>query len=401
MSRFVFEAKRTAKLRVLGPLRYGLSVASAARRDGTPLIRALVVSDGVSHTSEEQLAPFYRSRAALESRFGLAFAHVPLDDVALLLEWGPTALLQGFDLVFLKAHFRTMYNPEPIAGALRSAAPRAKLVYLDGDDDTGVQWPGLVRHVDLYVKKQVLANRHLYTQGMVGKSHLTDYVARTYGVSFDGTDVAWTTPIRPDLLDRIVVGYNVALDDKIVALARASSPSRDRAARRYDVHCRATVPSDNWLRYLRGDIAPRLASMGRDIRCLAPTTRVDQAQYYAELRDSKCCVSPFGFGEICWRDFEAILCGALLLKPDMSHLETSPDLFRPGETYVPLRWDYADLEEKVRYFTAHEEERLAIVERARSVLAEALDEEWFLRWFAGLLDRLELGRRTEATQAAE
>ncbi|UJR87124.1 glycosyltransferase [Sandaracinus amylolyticus] len=399
MSRFVFEAKRTAKLRVLGLLRYGFSIASTARRDG-PSLRALIVSDGVSPTSEEQLAPFYRSRAALESRFGLAFAHVPLDDVAILLDWGSTSLFEGFDVIFLKAYFRTIYNPELIAGALRAAAPRAKLVYLDGDDDTGVQWPGILRHVDLYVKKHVLADRRLYTQSMIGKCNLTDYVARTYGVSFDGTDVAWTTPIRPHLLDRIVVGYNIALDAKIDALAR-NSPPIDHRRREWDVHCRATVPRDNWLGHLRRDIAPRLAAMSGDIRCLAPTTRVDQAQYYAELRTSKCCVSPFGFGEICWRDFEAILCGSLLLKPDMSHLETSPDLFRPGETYVPLQWDYSDLEEKVRYYVAHEAERRAIVERARAVLAGALDEEWFLRWFAGLIDRLRIGRSTEAVQAAE
>jgi len=27
---------------------------------------------------------------------------------------------------------------------------------------------------------------------------------------------------------------------------------------------------------------------------------------------SKICISPFGYGEICWRDFEAIIFGCLL-----------------------------------------------------------------------------------------
>ena len=31
-------------------------------------------------------------------------------------------------------------------------------------------------------------------------------------------------------------------------------------------------------------------------------------------------MSPFGFGEICYRDFEAMLNGACLIKPDVSHL---------------------------------------------------------------------------------
>ena len=37
------------------------------------------------------------------------------------------------------------------------------------------------------------------------------------------------------------------------------------------------------------------------------------------------------------------MTGAVLVKPDMSHLETLPDLYRPGETYLPVRWDFSDL----------------------------------------------------------
>ena len=53
-------------------------------------------------------------------------------------------------------------------------------------------------------------------------------------------------------------------------------------------------------------------------------------------------LSPFGYGEICFRDFEAVLSGALLLKPDCGHLETWPDIYGEG-TYVPLDWMASDL----------------------------------------------------------
>lgn len=80
------------------------------------------------------------------------------------------------------------------------------------------------------------------------------------------------------------------------------------------------------------------------------------------------CFSPFGYGEVCWRDYEAVMCGALLIKPDMSHVETYPDIFRPHETYVPIRWDFSDLEEKVNYFLDNEPERNAITQNAYSSL---------------------------------
>ena len=53
-------------------------------------------------------------------------------------------------------------------------------------------------------------------------------------------------------------------------------------------------------------------------------------------------LSPFGWGELCLRDYEAVLGGALLLKPDMSHLETWPDVFVPHDTYAPFDWDATD-----------------------------------------------------------
>jgi hypothetical protein len=47
------------------------------------------------------------------------------------------------------------------------------------------------------------------------------------------------------------------------------------------------------------------------------------------------------------RDFEACMAGAALVKPDMGHLETWPDLYISGKTYIPFRWDLSDVAEVV------------------------------------------------------
>ena len=95
------------------------------------------------------------------------------------------------------------------------------------------------------------------------------------------------------------------------------------------------------------------------------------------MRSAKICVSPFGYGEICYRDYEAALHGCLLFKPDMSHVRSEPDIFRPFDTYVPLKWDYSDLGEKVARYVADEAERGRIVGNARRILREALQPDWF------------------------
>jgi hypothetical protein len=87
-----------------------------------------------------------------------------------------------------------------------------------------------------------------------------------------------------------------------------------------------------------------------------------------EMRGARLCFSPFGYGEVCWRDYEAILCGALLVKQDMSHVETAPDVFLPNETFAPVAWDFSDLSEVVARWLRDEGARRKAVERAYAIL---------------------------------
>jgi len=69
-------------------------------------------------------------------------------------------------------------------------------------------------------------------------------------------------------------------------------------------------------------------------------------QYYDIMRKSRIVIAPFGYGEIAPRDLEAVMFGSVLIKPDMSHIETVPNVYS-DETYVSCAWDFSDLEEKI------------------------------------------------------
>jgi hypothetical protein len=127
--------------------------------------------------------------------------------------------------------------------------------------------------------------------------------------------------------------------------------------------------------------------MSGKFKVVAPIDRVSRAEYLDELLRSKIVVSPFGYGEICWRDFEAIICGAVLFKPDMSHVQTRPNVFIPYITYVPLKWDYSDLEEKSEYYLQNKEKLVDIATGARSLLLSSMRPIWFLESFRELLVR--------------
>lgn len=333
----------------------------------------LLISDGREYTSEQQFAPIWRYRSRLRCDLGVAVDWVQLDERL------PKSL-PHYDLIGLKLSFRRP-AAEAIAIARRLAGQGPPLIYFDGDDDSAILWPELLDICDLYVKKHVFADPSAYAGRFVGKSNLTDYAARTTGRSFAADVIPASGGIDPAQLGRLHLGWNIALDDKIAALSLYGGET----PRTIDICGRAYVPPDKWLHDLRFPAIEALEAMSGRWRVAIPRGRVSQADYDRELREAKICVSPFGYGEICWRDFEAIMAGCLLVKPHMAHIRTAPDLFVAGETYVPVAWDYADLETACAPYLADDDARLAIVRRAQARLIEELSEQWFIDRFAALL----------------
>ncbi len=357
----------------------------SARRliGGPPPYQALLISDGEAYTSEEQFAPILRWASYLSDQAGLVLQHRELKAGLSM----PASSLNEFDMIGLKLSFKT---PEREAVAivkdlkLRIADSPTKLVYFDGDDDLNVQWKEVISNVDLYVKKHTYIDSKEYLKRYIGKSNITDYVARTHGTSFDNDIIPSSEEVEASDVKKIHLGWNIALDDKIFNLSRRIKHST-QANRSIDISCRAYADPAVWIAPMRNAAVEKIESLSNRFRILAPKNRVNQDQYYEEMLSSKICVSPFGFGEICWRDFEAIICGCLLVKPSMDHAMTSPNLFIPGHTYIPVRWDYADLEDVCAKYLENDNKRIEIVERAREELNKALQPAWTLNAFKSLI----------------
>jgi len=74
--------------------------------------------------------------------------------------------------------------------------------------------------------------------------------------------------------------------------------------------------------------------------------RVPIEEYYRRTTDSKIILAPYGYGEMAPRDIEAAMFGSILIKPDMSYIDTAPNIFVPDETYITCKHDFSDLREK-------------------------------------------------------
>jgi hypothetical protein len=340
-------------------------------------LRVLFLSDQISRTNELQFSPFIWFRNALAQKAGFVFRGCRIDVKSL----PSRSDLRSYDLIALKLQYKTPAEDVAKIAEHVVANKRAvtKLAYFDGIDDLCVHWPTLLDYVDFYVKRHAFKDRSEYLKNYVGSTNLTDYVFRKHGAeALDGDSTA-SGAVKAEHLSKIILGLTFGMDEWALQLHRKTQKMKKTADRPHDVVCRADIPP-NWMANLRkpiGAVMERLRASGRKV--ITPEKRVSREEFYQEMSDAKIYISPFGYGEICGRDYECVILGSLLIKPDMSHVEVLPDIYRPLETYIPVAWDYSDLEDTVQFYLDHPEERLRITERAARVVSEAYQEEWFVQ----------------------
>lgn len=325
---------------------------------------------------QSQIFPFHHYAADLERLYGAEVREVDV--------W---AVLAGAPLVASKASVVLFQTPFDISDTdlfrlidrLKSENPGAKIVCLDWFSPTDLR--NAVRMnplIDFYVKKHVLKDRSQYGKPTLGDTNLTDAYSRRLGLS----EPEQCFEIPQGFMDKLIVGPSFATAPGLMPGLLGERPSS--VDRPYDLHARFAVNGTPWYQAMRAEAEGILAQIP-DLAVLKGEG-VPLPRFMVEMRRSKIAFSPFGYGEVCWRDYEAVMAGAVLLKPDMSHIETAPDIFVPWETYVPLAWDMSDFEDTVRRIVSDASLREKIARQASDVLRDWLTSDKFARTFVPLFE---------------
>ena len=288
------------------------------------------------------------------------------------------------------------------------------IVFFCGQPEAGNNRLDILPYVDRLFYKSIFADSRNYLKKLYGKNLFADYYHRVFGITDNpvyicddeipgeaarrpelswnigmGTYPRWHWPQRAGTilartgmpgLGRLIGGKSAGRLESSGFISAEAPKDFSGGKRSIAVHARidpVTCPSIAHQRILFRNIIASLPSPKKE---LFTTGMVPQRRYYPELMDSKIVLSPFGWGEVCFRDFEAILAGALLFKPDMSHLKTWPDVYIPCETYVPLKWDGSDLAAQTERYLNNETER-------RRIAANAYDQ--YRKELSGLSQRID------------
>ena len=86
-------------------------------------------------------------------------------------------------------------------------------------------------------------------------------------------------------------------------------------------------------------------------------------------------LAPYGYGEMAPRDIESAMFGAILIKPDMSYIDTNPYIFEDMVTYIACKHDFSDLQEKIDMVLGNYEKFSYIIDNMRRCLIEKMNPD--------------------------
>lgn len=316
-----------------------------------------------------QVFPFLFYADALKQRFDVQLRCYPNTRLVA----GDMPRKDGADVVLLQTWFDI--TPDALQGVLknlRKAHPSAQISFVDSFAHTDLRLaPVLEPEIAYYFKKSQFANDRDYFHPFRGDTNLTEFYGDLYGLEQDAVD--WKIPQA--ILPKLRLSPNFFTAPRFLE-EFATKPMPEWEGRSLDIQTRFGAKGSLWYQKMREDALAKTRAI-KGLK-LSPPDRVAYPHYMEEMRRSRICFSPHGYGELCWRDIEGILAGAVLVKPDMSHLNTLPDLYRADETYLSVKWDFSDLEEVVHRALADEDLCRSLTQAAYQTIADYVRDARFV-----------------------
>jgi hypothetical protein len=295
------------------------------------------------------------------------------------------------DILFVNSKVFTRYwkNKQQIFNFLNESNKRNQfIIWFDTSDSTWSTQFDVLPYVDLFLKNQIFKDKKQYLESFRTGRAFTDFFEHKYGTN--EMEVNYKTP-DIDQLSKIDVSWNTCFENynryrysKIKRIKNRISPLMYNFItprievdfincyneRKRDISCRFGT------NYSRSSITAHRIAIKELMEARGVSTEIiNLKSYFGELINSKIGIGPFGLGEITLRDFEIIICGAVLVKPDMNHMKTWPNIFKKNITYMSHKWDLSDLNDKINMLLDNTEFRFIMSQNAQDEYIKVFSEE--------------------------
>ena len=306
-----------------------------------------------------------------------------------------------YDILFFAFHHDAQFfslDEEDFLDIIKLAKAQSNyFVWLDTADSSGTCHFEVLPYVDRYLKKQLLVDMDAYKQPIWGGRIHCQYYHEKYGLDDMYVSGVVNQPLDPQYIDKIGVAWNVALGDLfqnggvqyLHPLSRKQPEfiecGKDKV---FDTHFRGSAWSEV-AGFQRRACATKLAEC-KNLKFPDPTQKVPKKEYNQELKNTRSVISPFGWGEICGRDFECFVYGAALIKPSMEHLRTFPQWYINGETYIAIDWDFTNFHEVMEMLRTRPDDIQRIAENGQAMMKHYWSKEGRKEFVNHIIEELKL-----------
>jgi len=231
-----------------------------------------------------------------------------------------------------------------------------------------------------YVKKHILKDRNLYNFEYPKLRYHFNEVAKSLkgsGLESYKRPVPYTVQFH-----KLFLGWNLGTGDKFKGFLN-DFPVLDKDL---DIHCsvKMNLRKQHYSKhrqtcfYTTNEVAEKNG--------YSYSGKVKGQVYKTMLRRAKVGLSPWGLGEVCFRNFEIMIRGAICIAPDSSHVETWPDIYQPYKTYVPCNINFDNLEEVLADLLSNYRKRKQIAVTAFQYMRHCWQAEVFVSRFCTMME---------------
>jgi hypothetical protein len=264
-----------------------------------------------------------------------------------------------------------------------------KLIFLDLSDSSSTIINEALEIVDIYLKNQIYKNKNLYLKPMYGRRIFTNYYHKKFKIKDKESENSVPVKNKKNLKkikiswNSYFSNYSIFGDLKIQLyklfpfkfFLNIPKVVKSKNKKQNDVSCRMG------LKYSKETVSFQRKKINEILKRSYNFKKVSKKIYFQELKKSKILISPFGYGEINLKDFEAFFYNCLLFKANMDHLETWPNFYLRDKTYVDFNWDLDDFKNKLNHIIKNFERYSEIANYTNNLYNSYLHDEKYLEEF--------------------
>ena len=298
-------------------------------------------------------------------------------------------------LNLLKKRFNIKLNHNFLNPLKKLYKQNPNIVWLDLSDSAGNTQFEVLPFVKKYVKKQFYKDKSLYKKNFFRNRFYADYYQKNHNL--ENSIKQKFTPLSDEFLEKLVLGWNIGVGNyfetlrynkflKFKCIFKAINCPNYKDLFNYTLgyYNKEIRENDVFFKFNLRDNEEKISIHYQRKKVNEILTkyygirnfkRVSHKNFLLSLKNSKISVGAFGWGEVCYREFEAIKMGAAVLFPNMNNIETWPNIYKDRITYLSYDYDMSNLLDRIKELLDNDELRSSLVKNSQKICKSVYDKE--------------------------